>query len=72
MRKDILWSQHAIMLRRTSMGLNNSLICLALFYALLVGDLLFIVSYASPQWIILKQRGNQLHFDASMRSILIS
>lgn len=43
----------------------------ALFYAF-VGDLLFIVSWASPQWIILKQRRNQLPFDASMCSILIS
>lgn len=52
-------------------GLNNPLIFLH-YFMLFVGDLLFIVSCASPQWIILKQRRNQLPFDASMCSILIS
>lgn len=69
--EDGLWSQHAIMLRRTSLGLNNSLIFVH-YFMFFVGDLLFIVSCVLPQWIILKQRRNQLPFDASMCFISIS
>lgn len=59
-RENFLWPQHAIMLRRTAMGLNNSLIsCIILCF--FVGDLLFIVSWwLLPQWLILEQRRNQL------------
>lgn len=48
----MFWSQHAIMLRRTSMGLNNFLISMH-YFMLFVGDLLFIVScvlLATKSW----------------------